>query len=182
MKKIWLNSYPKEVPSSIEDNTNTSILDLMKSASTEFSNNIAFTSLNSKLSYKDIDDYSSKFGAFLQCELLLEKGCKIAIMLPNLFSYPVTLFGCYKIGAVVVNMNPLFKGREIENTLNDSQAEIIIVLDKFVEELDKVIKGTKIKKVIVCKASDLLSWKMSLLVNVITFFKKESIKFNESYI
>jgi long-chain acyl-CoA synthetase len=103
-------------------------------------------------------------------------------MLPNLFSYPVTLFGCYKIGAVVVNMNPLFKGREIENTLNDSQAEIIIVLDKFVEELDKVIKGTKIKKVIVCKASDLLSRKMSLLVNVITFFKKESIKFNESYI
>jgi long-chain acyl-CoA synthetase len=182
MKKIWLNSYPKEVPSSIEDNTNTSILDLMKGASTEFSNNIAFTSLNSKLSYKDIDDYSSKFGAFLQCELLLEKGCKIAIMLPNLFSYPVTLFGCYKIGAVVVNMNPLFKGREIENTLNDSQAEIIIVLDKFVEELDKVIKGTKIKKVIVCKASDLLSWKMSLLVNVITFFKKESIKFSESYI
>ena len=182
MEKIWLNSYPKGVPSSIEGVPNISILDLMKNASTEFSDNIAFTSLNTKLSYKDIDDYSSKFGAYLQHELLLEKGCKIAIMLPNLFTYPVALFGCYKIGAVVINLNPLFKGREIENTLNDSGAETIIVLDKFVNELDKVIKGTKIKKVIVCRASDLLSWQMSLLVNVVTFFKKESIKFSESYI
>ena len=182
MEKIWLNSYPKGVPSSIEGVPDISILDLMKNASTEFSDNIAFTSLNTKLSYKDIDDYSSKFGAYLQHELLLEKGCKIAIMLPNLFTYPVALFGCYKIGAVVINLNPLFKGREIENTLNDSGAETIIVLDKFVKELDKVIKGTKIKKVIVCRASDLLSWQMSLLVNVVTFFKKESIKFSESYI
>jgi len=182
MEKIWLNSYPKGVPTSIEGVANISILDLMKNASTEFSDNIAFTSLNTKLSYKDIDDYSSKFGAYLQHELLLEKGCKIAIMLPNLFTYPVALFGCYKIGAVVINLNPLFKGREIENTLNDSGAETIIVLDKFVKELDKVIKGTKIKKVIVCRASDLLSWQMSLLVNVVTFFKKESIKFSESYI
>ena len=182
MEKIWLNSYPKGVPTSIEGVANISILDLMKNASTEFSDNIAFTSLNTKLSYKDIDDYSSKFGAYLQHELLLEKGCKIAIMLPNLFTYPVALFGCYKIGAVVINLNPLFKGREIENTLNDSGAETIIVLDKFVKELDKVIKGTKIKKVIVCRASDLLSWQMSLLVNIVTFFKKESIKFSESYI
>jgi long-chain acyl-CoA synthetase len=182
MEKIWLNSYPKGVPSSIEGVEDISILDLMKNASTEFSDNIAFTSLNTKLSYKDIDDYSSKFGAYLQHELLLEKGCKIAIMLPNLFTYPVALFGCYKIGAVVINLNPLFKGREIENTLNDSGAETIIVLDKFVKELDKVIKGTKIKKVIVCRASDLLSWQMSLLVNIVTFFKKESIKFSESYI
>ena len=182
MEKIWLNSYPKGVPTSIEGVANISILDLMKNASTEFSDNIAFTSLNTKLSYKDIDDYSSKFGAYLQHELFLEKGCKIAIMLPNLFTYPVALFGCYKIGAVVINLNPLFKGREIENTLNDSGAETIIVLDKFVKELDKVIKGTKIKKVIVCRASDLLSWQMSLLVNIVTFFKKESIKFSESYI
>ncbi len=182
MEKIWLNSYPKGVPSSIEGVTNTSILDLMKNASTEFSDNIAFTSLNTKLSYKYIDDCSSRFGAYLQHELFLEKGCKIAIMLPNLFTYPVALFGCYKIGAVVVNLNPLFKGREIENTLNDSQAETIIVLDKFVKELDKVIKRTKIKKVIVCRVSDLLSWQMSLLVNIVTFFKKESININESYI
>lgn len=182
MEKIWLNNYPKGVPSSIEDLSNSSITDLMRKATSEFADNTAFTSLNSKLSYKDIDYYSSKFGAYLQHELSLEKGCKVAIMLPNLFTYPVAVFGCYKIGATVVNLNPLYKGREIENALNDSKAETIIVLDKFIEELNRVIKKTKIKKVIVCKVSDLLSWKMSLLVNVVSFFKKKSTKPIESYI
>lgn len=182
MEKIWLNNYPKGVPSSIEDFSNSSITDLMRKATSEFADNTAFTSLNSKLSYKDIDYYSSKFGAYLQHELSLEKGCKVAIMLPNLFTYPVAVFGCYKIGATVVNLNPLYKGREIENALNDSKAETIIVLDKFIEELNRVIKKTKIKKVIVCKVSDLLSWKMSLLVNVVSFFKKKSTKPIESYI
>ena len=182
MEKIWLNNYPKGVPSSIEDLSNSSITDLMRKATSEFADNTAFTSLNSKLSYKDIDYYSSKFGAYLQHELSLEKGCKVAIMLPNLFTYPVAVFGCYKIGATVVNLNPLYKGREIENALNDSKAETIIVLDKFIEELNRVIKKTKIKKVIVCKVSDLLSWKMSLLVNVVSLFKKKSTKPIESYI
>lgn len=182
MEKIWLNNYPKGVPSSIEDLSNSSITDLMRKATSEFADNTAFTSLNSKLSYKDIDYYSSKFGAYLQHELSLEKGCKVAIMLPNLFTYPVAVFGCYKIGATVVNLNPLYKGREIENALNDSKAETIIVLDKFIEELNRVIKKTKIKKVIVCKVSDLLSWKMSLLVNLVSFFKKKSTKPIESYI
>jgi long-chain acyl-CoA synthetase len=182
MEKIWLNNYPKGVPSSIEDLSNSSITDLMRKSTSEFADNTAFTSLNSKLSYKDIDYYSSKFGAYLQHELSLEKGCKVAIMLPNLFTYPVAVFGCYKIGATVVNLNPLYKGREIENALNDSKAETIIVLDKFIEELNRVIKKTKIKKVIVCKVSDLLSWKMSLLVNVVSLFKKKSTKPIESYI
>ena len=182
MEKIWLNNYPKGVPSSIEDLSNSSITDLMRKSTSEFADNTAFTSLNSKLSYKDIDYYSSKFGAYLQHELSLEKGCKVAIMLPNLFTYPVAVFGCYKIGATVVNLNPLYKGREIENALNDSKAETIIVLDKFIEELNRVIKKTKIKKVIVCKVSDLLSWKMSLLVNLVSFFKKKSTKSIESYI
>jgi long-chain acyl-CoA synthetase len=182
MEKIWLNNYPKGVPSSIEDLSNSSITDLMRKATSEFADNTAFTSLNSKLSYKDIDYYSSKFGAYLQHELSLEKGCKVAIMLPNLFTYPVAVFGCYKIGATVVNLNPLYKGREIENALNDSKAETIIVLDKFIEELNRVIKKTKIKKVIVCKVSDLLSCKMSLLVNLVSFFKKKSTKPIESYI
>lgn len=182
MEKIWLNNYPKGVPSSIEGLSNSSITDLMRKATSEFADNTAFTSLNSKLSYKDIDYYSSKFGAYLQHKLSLEKGCKVAIMLPNLFTYPVAVFGCYKIGATVVNLNPLYKGREIENALNDSKAETIIVLDKFIEELNRVINKTKIKKVIVCKVSDLLSWKMSLLVNVVSFFKKKSTKPIESYI
>jgi len=182
MEKIWLQSYPSHIQSSIEELSNNSILDLIQKASDIYSSNTAFTSLNSKLSYKDIEFYSENFGAYLQHELSIQKGSRVAIMLPNLFTYPVTLLGCYKVGATVININPLYKGREIENALNDSGAETIIVLDKFIDELNLIIKNTKIKNVIVCRISDLLSLSMSLLIKTITFFKRSKTISNNNYI
>jgi long-chain acyl-CoA synthetase len=182
MEKIWLQSYPSHIQSSIEELSNNSILDLIQKASDKYSSNTAFTSLNSKLSFKDIEFYSENFGAYLQHELSIQKGSRVAIMLPNLFTYPVTLLGCYKVGATVININPLYKGREIENALNDSGAETIIVLDKFIDELNLIIKNTKIKNVIVCRISDLLSLSMSLLIKTITFFKRSKTISNNNYI
>ena len=182
MEKIWLQSYPSHIQSSIEELSNNSILDLIQKASDKYSSNTAFTSLNSKLSFKDIEFYSENFGAYLQHELSIQKGSRVAIMLPNLFTYPVTLLGCYKVGATVININPLYKGREIENALNDSGAETIIVLDKFIDELNLIIKNTKIKNVIVCHISDLLSLPMSLLIKTISFFKRSKTISNDNYI
>ena len=127
MEKIWLKHYPKNVPSIISKSKFNSIIDLMRNSSTLFPNNTAFTNLNTKLSYKKIDAYSEKFGAYLQNQLSITKSSKVAIMLPNLLTYPVALFGSYLAGAIVININPLFKSREIENALNDSQSETIIV-------------------------------------------------------
>ena len=182
MEKIWLESYPSDIPPSIEDLSNNSILDLIQKASYIYSQNTAFTSLNSKLSFKDVEYYSEKFGAYLQRELSIEKGSRVAIMLPNLLTYPVTLIGCYKAAATVININPLYKGREIENVLHDSGAETIIVLDKFIDELNLIIKNTEIKNVIVCRISDLLSLPMSLLVKTISFFKTSKMTSNNDYI
>ena len=182
MEKIWLQSYPAHIQSSIEELSNNSILDLIQKASDKYSSNTAFTSLNSKLSFKDIEFYSENFGAYLQHELSILKGSRVAIMLPNLFTYPVTLLGCYKAGATVININPLYKGREIENALNDSGAETIIVLDKFIDELNLIIKNTKIKNIIVCRISDLLSLPMSLLIKTISFFKRSKTISNDNYI
>ena len=182
MEKIWLQSYPTHIQSSIEELSNNSILDLIQKASDKYSSNTAFTSLNSKLSFKHIEFYSENFGAYLQHELSILKGSRVAIMLPNLFTYPVTLLGCYKAGATVININPLYKGREIENALNDSGAETIIVLDKFIDELNLIIKNTKIKNVIVCHISDLLSLPMSLLIKTISFFKRSKTISNDNYI
>ena len=182
MEKIWLQSYPSDISPSIEELSNNSILDLIQNASHKYSQNTAFTSLNSKLSFKDVEYFSENFGAYLQHELSIEKGSRVAIMLPNLFTYPVTLLGCYKAAATVININPLYKGREIENALNDSGAETIIVLDKFIDELNLIIKNTKIKNVIVCRISDLLSFPMSLLIKTISFFKRSKMISNNNYI
>tara|TARA_B100001250_G_scaffold152677_1_gene131068 strand:+ start:602 stop:2248 length:1647 start_codon:yes stop_codon:yes gene_type:complete len=182
MNKIWLKSYPKNIPESIGELSNSSICDMMKKASHKYSKNIAFTNLNSKLTYSDVDKYSDNFGAYLQKQLSISRGSKVAIMLPNLLTYPVTLFGAYKAGATVININPLYKSREIESALNDSNAETIIVLDRFLNELELIIKKTNIKNVIVCSITDLLSFRMSLLVKTIMFFKKSNIKLDKDYI
>ena len=182
MEKIWLKHYPGNVASKIGNLKFNSIVDLMKNSSSLFPNHTAFTNLNTQLSYKKIDKYSEKFGAYLQNKLSITKDSKVAIMLPNLLTYPVALFGSYLAGATVININPLFKSREIENTLNDSKAETIIVLDRFISELEPIVKNTLIKNIIVCKVTDLLSPAMSALVKTVVFFKGPKISLNSDYL
>jgi len=182
MEKIWLKHYPRNVSSTIGNLKFNSIVDLMKNSSSLFPNHTAFENLNTQLSYKKIDKYSEKFGAYLQNKLSITKDSKVAIMLPNLLTYPVALFGSYLAGATVININPLFKSREIENTLNDSKAETIIVLDRFISELEPIVKNTFIKNIIVCKVTDLLSPAMSVLVKTVVFFKGPKISLNSDYL
>ena len=182
MKKIWLKHYPKNISPTINSLKFNSIIDLMKNSSSLFPDHTAFTNLNTRLSYKKIDRYSEKFGAYLQNQLSITKRSKVAIMLPNLLTYPVALFGSYLAGAIVININPLFKGREIESALNDSGAETIIVLDRFVSELEPVVKNTLIKNIIVCRVTDLLSPIMSALIKTVFFFKGPKISLNNDYL
>ena len=182
MEKIWLKHYPGNVASKIGNLKFNSIIDLMKNSSSLFPNHTAFTNLNTQLSYKKIDRYSEKFGAYLQNKLSITKDSKVAIMLPNLLTYPVALFGSYLAGATVININPLFKGREIESVLNDSKVETIIVLDRFMSELESIVKNTLIKNIIVCKVTDLLSPIMSVLVKTVVFFKGPRIHLDNNYL
>ena len=182
MEKIWLKHYPKNISSTIDSLKFNSIIDLMKNSSSLFPDHTAFTNLNTQLSYKKIDRYSEKFGAYLQNQLSITKSSKVAIMLPNLLTYPVALFGSYLAGAIVININPLFKGREIESALNDSGAETIIVLDRFMSELEPVVQNTLIKNIIVCRVTDLLSPIMSALVKTVFFFKGPKILLNSNYL
>ena len=182
MKKIWLKHYPNNVVPEIGKLKFNSIIDLMRSSSSLFPNNTAFTNLNTELSYKKVEKYSEKIGAYLYTRLSITKSSKVAIMLPNLLTYPIALFGAYLAGATVVNINPLFKGREIENALNNSKAETIIILDRFIPELEPIIKNTSIKNIIVCRVTDLLSPSMSILVKTVLFFKGPKIKMNKNYL
>ena len=103
-------------------------------------------------------------------------------MLPNLLTFPVSFFGSLNIGAIVINVNPLFKSREVKSLLTDSGAETIIILDKFLNELKPILSETKIKNVIVCRPSDLLSFPMSMIIRVLFLFKSKSHKISNDYI
>ena len=176
MDRIWLKSYPDNFVSNISQNKHNSIIDLMNEATERFSKNKAFSNLNSQLTYQETKNFSEKFGGFLQHKLTIKKSTNIAIMLPNLLSYPVAVFGSFIAGGVVVNVNPLFKQREILNVLIDSKAEIIIVLDRFLEELEPIINQTKLKHIIVCDVIDLLNPLMKFVVKIALSIKGPKVK------
>ena len=175
MNKPWLKQYPNNLEANIEELDNDSITDLLDSASYKFSNNTAFSSLNTNLSYKMLNLLSKRLAAYMQY-LGVNKHTRVAIMLPNLLTYPVSLFATYFCGGTVININPLYKTREIKHVLNDSDAEYIFVLDKFYNELEPCIDNSKLKGVIVCKITDLLNPLMKLLVSGVMLYKRERIK------
>ena len=129
MSNSWNNEYPKHLSDNLENIDHETIIDLLESSSSTYELKTAYYSLNSSLNYKMTSLLSKRLAAYLQY-LGVKKNTKIAIMLPNLLTYPISLFGSYYCGATVININPMYKTREIENILIDSEAEYIFVLDK----------------------------------------------------
>ncbi len=182
MKKIWLDSYADNIPAEIPHSQFQSINELMEYSSKKFSQNTSFSNLNSSLTFQDTQIYSDCMSAYLHKILKITKGDKIAIMLPNLLTFPIAFFGSLKLGLIVININPLFTSRELKTVLNDCEAQTIIVLDKFLTELEPIINETKISNVIVCRPSDLLSPLMKVVVKTLLYFKGEREQLKRSYI
>ena len=174
MNDKWIEQYPNNLNSEIDTIDDSTVTDLLESAVNKFSSNTAFYSLNTSIDYKMTSLLSKRIAAYLQY-LGVTKDTKIAIMLPNLLTYPITLFGSYYCGATVVNINPMYKSREINDILIDSEAEYIFVLDKFYQELQPCIPDSKIKKIIVCKITDLLTPFMRVLIPIVMLCKKQSV-------
>ena len=174
MSDKWIEQYPNNLSSEIDSIDDSTVTDLLESAVNKFSSNTAFYSLNTSIDYKMTSLLSKRIAAYLQY-LGVTKDTKIAIMLPNLLTYPITLFGSYYCGATVININPMYKSREINNILIDSEAEYIFVLDKFYNELQPCIPDSKLKKIIVCKITDLLSPLMRVVIPLVMLYKKQSV-------
>ena len=182
MDRVWIKNYPKNVPSEISPSKDNSLQDLFYQTTEMFSKKIAFKNLNSSITFNETKKYSERFASYLQNELKIRKGTKIAIMLPNLMTYPVVLFGSFIAGAIVVNVNPLFKQRELLDVLLNSEPEAIIVLDKFLGELEPVINKTKLKHIIVCRVTDLLNPIMKILIKSVLFLKRETVDLEKNMI
>ena len=174
MSDKWIEQYPNNLNSEIDSIDDSTVTNLLESSVNKFSSNTAFYSLNTSIDYKMTSLLSKRIAAYLQY-LGVTKDTKIAIMLPNLLTYPITLFGSYYCGATVININPLYKSREINNILIDSEAEYIFVLDKFYHELQPCIPDSKLKKIIVCKITDLLSPFMKVVIPMVMLYKKQSV-------
>lgn len=175
MDKIWLNNYPPYSPKTIEVNQYESLVDMFEAAIKRHLDIPAYINIGQILTFRKLEERSRAFAAYLQNELRLEKGDRIALMMPNLLQYPIALFGALRAGLVVVNVNPLYTPRELEHQLNDSGAKAIVIISNFAATLEKVVFNTNIKHVILTRVGDQLSFGKRTLVNLIVKYIKKSV-------
>ena len=177
--EFWKDKYPSNVPFTIDVEAYDSVLDVFHESCKRFGDKPAFSNMGRTISYRELDQYSAAFAAFLQNETDLEPGDRIAVQMPNLLQYPVAVFGAMRAGLVVVNTNPLYTTREMTHQFNDSGAKALVALANFGNLVQEVVPHTGIKHVIITEVGDMLPGFKRLLTNfVVRKVKKMVPEFN----
>ena len=174
-ERIWLDSYPEGVPAEIDAEAYTSIVDVLEQSIGKFRTRTSFSNLGTDLSYGELDLKTRDFAAYLQHQLGLKKGDRLAIMMPNLLQYPVALFGALRAGLTVTNINPLYTPRELRHQLVDSGATCIVLLENFCANLEEVLRDTQVNYILVTRIGDLLHFPKSILVNFVVKHVKKMV-------
>ena len=175
MDKIWFDNYPPGAEKTIDVNQYESLVELFEQAVRRHPDIPAYINMGKVLTFRKLEERSRAFAAYLQNELRLEKGDRIALMMPNLLQYPIALFGALRAGLVVVNVNPLYTPRELAHQLNDSGAKAIVIISNFAATLEKVVFETGIQHVILTRMGDQLSFGKRTLVNFIVKYIKKLV-------
>src|ERR1043165_8783122 len=165
MERIWLKQYPAGVPADIDVTQYSSLVELLEESFQKFSDRKAFICMDKSISYGELDELSTALAAYLQSKGL-QKGARVALMMPNVLQYPIATAAVLRAGFAVVNVNPLYTPRELEHQLKDSGAEAIVVLENFATTVEKVLAHTAVKHVIVASMGDLLGFK-GVIVNLV---------------
>ena len=164
-QKLWHKNYPENVPHEINADRYENTVALLDESFTRFADNPAYTCMGKTYTYKQIDELANAFGAYLQKNLALKAGDRIAIMMPNLLQYPVVLFGAMRAGLIIVNTNPLYTPREMEHQFNDAGVKAIVILENFATNLQEIVHNTNIKHIILTGIGDMLGFPKKMIVN-----------------
>jgi long-chain acyl-CoA synthetase len=166
MEKTWLKQYPAGVPAEINVQQYGSLVALLDESFKKYGARVAYKFMGKAISFAQVDDASRALAAYLQT-LGLDKGDRVAIMLPNVPQYPVAVAAILRAGYVVVNVNPLYTPRELEHQLKDSGAKAIVIVENFATTLQKVLANVPTKKIIVTALGDMLGFPKSMIVNYV---------------
>ena len=187
-ERVWLDSYPEGVPTDIDASQYDSLVGLMADSFAKYADRTAYSYMGQDISYAQTDVQSQALAAYFQ-SLGLEKGDRVAIMMPNVPQYPVAVAAILRAGLVVVNVNPLYTPRELEHQLKDSGAKAIVIIENFAITLQKCIAQTQVKHVVLCAMGDMLSFPKGALVNFVvrnvknlvpSFDLPGAVKFNQA--
>ena len=162
--RVWLSSYPEGVPAEIDASQYDSLVSLMEESFSKFADRTAYSFMGHNIGYRETDVKSQALAAYFQ-SLGLEKGDRVAVMMPNVPQYPVAVAAILRAGLVVVNVNPLYTPRELAHQLKDSGAKAIVIIENFAVTLQKCIANTQVKHIVMCAMGDMLSLTKGALVN-----------------
>lgn len=173
-ERPWLSQYPEGVPADVDPTRYGSLVELMDNACKTHASRVACEAMGSTLTYREIGEKAQALAAWLQ-SLNLPDGARIALMMPNVPAYLVSIVGALRAGLVIVNINPLYKPRELEQQLRDSEASVIILLENFAHTLQAVPNLGGVKHVVVVSPGDLLGTLKGAIVNLVVRHVKRMV-------
>ncbi len=156
MSKPWFDQYDPWVPQEIDADAYASVVDILLEAGERFKDNVAYSNFGATKTYSEVMDLSRDFAAYLQNELGVEKGDRVALMMPNTMVFPIAMIGILRAGCVQVNVNPMYTARELEHQLNDADVETIVAFSGSTETLAEIVEHTNIKNVVVACLDDMI--------------------------
>ena len=167
MNHSWYKFYPAGVEREIHLDGDQSIGAALSTACKKYPDHTALTCMGADLTYRQFDRLATQFASYLQNDVGLRKGDRLALMLPNIMQFPIAFYAAQKIGVVCVNTNPLYTPREMLHQFKDSGATAIVIIDLFTNNLEQIIAETAIKTVVVTSIGDQLPvWKGFLVKTV----------------
>jgi len=166
MEKLWLKHYPAGVPAEVDAAQYPSLVGLLEESFRKYAALPAYVFMGKTFTYAQIESASRALAAFLQAQGL-DRGDRVAIMMPNVPQYPVVVAAILRAGYVVVNVNPLYTPRELEHQLKDSGSKAIFIIENFATTLQQVLPNVPTKKIIVAALGDMLGFPKSLIVNYV---------------
>ncbi len=168
----WFSKYPNGIPHEIGPLAFRSLVEVFEVSSRKFKDRVAFENMGEQLTFQEVDEFSTAFGAYLQKELSLQKGDRIAIQMPNLLQFPIALIGALKAGLIVVNTNPLYTPREMQHQFNDAGISAIVILENFAGNLQAILDKISAKHIIIARMGDMMGAFKGSFIN----FAVKSIK------
>ena len=173
MERIWQKNYADGVPTEIDPSAYNAVAEVFDRACERFADRDAFRCMGASISFREFEARARDFAAFLQQDLGLEKGDRVALMMPNVMQYPVALYGVLRAGMVVVNVNPLYTARELESQLSDARPRAIVIVENFCATLAQVREKTGVEHVVVTSLGEMLGFPKKHIVNfVVRHIKK----------
>ena len=166
MEKIWLKHYPAGVPADVDAAQYPSLVGLLEESFRKYADLPAYVFMGKTFTYAQIESASRALAAFLQAQGL-DRGDRVAVMMPNVPQYPIVVAAILRAGYVVVNVNPLYTPRELEHQLKDSGSKAIFIIENFATTLQQVLPAVPTKKIIVAALGDMLGFPKSLIVNYV---------------